>query len=157
MLYTYDQLSTSLTSPKVAIQAIKEIEEAHSQGKKVISGGSIRLAQSRRYVRSILVNHKIPSFTSALRIGDYYAVFFPNEIFLEASDEIRKFYPGKKILTFSMCDDAYDYIPTPEAYKEGGYEPGVSRFAPSAFNIVVKTAKKLLKKLFSKTQKVIEN
>ena len=89
-------------------EALKEIEEAHSQGKKVVSGGSIRQVQFKRYVYSTLLdNTKIPSFISALRIGNYYTVFFPNEIFLEASDEIRKIYPEKKMLTFSMCDDAY--------------------------------------------------
>ena len=128
-------------------EALKEIKEVHSQGKKVISGGSIRWVQFKRYAYSILVNNKMPSFVSALKIGGYYAVFFPNEIFLEASDKIRRTYPERKMLTFSMCDDAYSYIPTPEAYTEGGYETSVSRFAPPTFNIVVNTAEKLLKEL----------
>lgn len=130
-------------------KALKEIEEAHSRGKKVTGGGLIRRVQSRRYLYSTLVNNKIPSFVSALRIDDYYAVFFPNEIFLEASDEIRKSYPEKKMLTFSMCDDAYDYIPTPQAYKEGGYEIEVTHFSPSAFDTVVNTGKELLKRLIN--------
>ena len=128
-------------------KGLLEIKEAHSRGQKVAHGGSIRRAQSNKYIYSALVENKLCSSVSGLRIGNFYTVFFPNEIFLEASDEIRKCYPEEKMLTFSMCDDAFNYIPTPEAYKEGGYEINVTPFASSSFNMVVGVAKKLLKKL----------
>ena len=89
----------------------------------------------------------MPTSVSALRIGNYYAVFFPSEIFLEASKEIRKIFPKKKILTVSMCSDYIWYLPTPQAYREGGYEVNSSLVDSSSFSALVEAGEELIKNL----------
>jgi len=128
-------------------EGLKEIKEAHRQGRKVTGGGSIRRAQAKRAIYYSLIEGKLPTSVSVLRIGDYYAVFFPSEIFLEASEEIRKIYPKKKILTVSLCSDYIWYIPTPQAYREGGYEVNSSLVDSSSFSALVEAGEELIKNL----------
>jgi hypothetical protein len=47
-----------------------------------------------------------------------------------------------------MANDAISYLPTPEAFKEGGYEPEAALFAPEAGGIrvgqAIETARQVL-------------
>lgn len=78
---------------------------------------------------------QMPSPVQALRIGDTAFATFPGETFVELGLAIK----AKKILpntaTISIANDACGYIPTVDAFEQGGYETW-----PAKSSCVEKTA-----------------
>jgi neutral ceramidase len=60
---------------------------------------------------------------NALRIGDLGIVTLPGEIFCEFGLQIKKQSPAKHTLVVELTNDAIGYLPTREAFEQGGYEP----------------------------------
>jgi hypothetical protein len=75
-----------------------------------------------------------------LRIGDALVVGLPGEVFVEYQIEIRRRLAPRPVFVASMANDDVDYICTPRAFQEGGYEPRVSYFAPEAGDLLVEGA-----------------
>lgn len=72
-----------------------------------------------------------------LRVGDGLIVGLPGEIFVEYQMEIRERLPGRPVFVAGLANDCVHYIPTPSAFREGGYEPQMSYFAPEAGHLLV--------------------
>lgn len=128
-------------------EGIDEALAAHARAERVTSGGSIRGAVARRYVHRHLIDGKVPMYVSALGFGAGAAVFFPGEVFLEASEEVRAACPKRPVLTFSLCDGWCGYIPTREVYRTGGYELSASHVSAEAFGQCVASASRLLERV----------
>jgi hypothetical protein len=69
-----------------------------------------------RYPASI----KVPVQT--LRLGQTAIATFPGETFVELGQQVKQTSPHKLTMTVSIANDACGYIPTTEAFDEGGYE-----------------------------------
>ncbi len=68
----------------------------------------------------------------AFRIGEAGLVSFPGEFFVEVGLEVRKRSPFRTTFCLGLANDTIGYIPTEEAYPEGGYEVSVTRFGPQS-------------------------
>ena len=66
---------------------------------------------------------------------------------MEFQLDIKRKSPFKHTFVSELANDSIGYIPTAEAFKEGGYEPTVSVLKPDAGTKLTQAAIKLLKKL----------
>lgn len=60
---------------------------------------------------------------AAVELGDTVFVFLPFEVFVEFGLGIRDALPGKIIRVVSLAHDYLGYLPTRDAFEQGGYEP----------------------------------
>jgi Neutral/alkaline non-lysosomal ceramidase, N-terminal len=68
----------------------------------------------------------------ALRIGPMGLVALPGEIFVAIGHAIKRQSPFPLTMPISQANDSVGYIPTPEAYAQGGYEPTWNAVGPGA-------------------------
>ena len=87
---------------------------------------------------------------AALRIGDAALLFLPGEPFVETALAIRRQSPFRHLFIIGYAGNTIGYIPTNQAFDEGGYEIGPgewSYLARGSEPILRKTAITLLKGL----------
>lgn len=87
-----------------------------------------------------------------LRIGNLGIVTLPGEIFCEFGLQIKKASPARHTLVIELANDEIGYIPTREAFAQGGYEPttGSTFYEAGAGEELAASALRQLHKLFSK-------
>ncbi|MBA4180131.1 MAG: hypothetical protein C0506_06030 [Anaerolinea sp.] len=84
----------------------------------------------------------------AFRLGDgLFAVCLPGEVFVETQEDIRRLSGLDDLLVITYANDYPGYFCRPEAYEQGGYEAGVTPFAPEADGILIDTAVSVLKEV----------
>ena len=86
-----------------------------------------------------------------LRIGDAAVVGLPGEFFVEFGLQIKAASPARTTLIVGLANGSIGYVPMPEAFDQGGYEPTpwrYSKLAPDAGAICVASAVKQLKAVF---------
>ena len=71
------------------------------------------------------------------RIGEAMLVGLPGEVFVEYQQELRQKIDSPFVFVSELANDCVDYIPTPEAFIEGGYEPTDAYFAPEAGSLMI--------------------
>jgi hypothetical protein len=92
----------------------------------------------------------------AIRIGDGLILSTPGELFTELGWAIKQRAPGLPTVALGYTNGTVGYLPTEEAYGEGGYEPAYSNrsygtpatVAPECARMVVETAVRLGERLF---------
>ena len=85
------------------------------------------------------------------RIGDAALVTLKGEPFVEAQLRIKQESPAPYTFVAHFCNGYAGYIPTAQAFKNGGYETWTSngsKFQPEALEQIADAALKLLKELF---------
>ena len=86
---------------------------------------------------------------NAIRIGDQLIMTFPGEVFIEYALELIQSSPLPNTIVFGLTDDYVGYIPTENAFAEGGYEVKTSvcssKFEPNAGSILADACKDLLR------------
>jgi len=85
------------------------------------------------------------------RIGDVAIVGLPGEFFVELGLEIKNASPARITLVVGLAGGSVGYVPTPEAFKQGGYEPTpwrYSKLAPESGAICVGSAVRQLECVF---------
>jgi hypothetical protein len=93
----------------------------------------------------------------AARLGDCGLVGTPGEIFGEIGAAVRAASPAPVTIFAGYCGGVLGYVPTPEEYPFGGYEPAVSHrgyghpapFSPDVAGIIRDTSLDLLHELFA--------
>jgi neutral ceramidase len=91
---------------------------------------------------------KSPEFNLTVgRVGDVAVVGLGGEVFHEIGKAIKTASPFPHTLVITHCNGAAGYVPTKEAYPEGGYEVESSGFAPAAAGRVVEEVLRLLREL----------
>lgn len=81
----------------------------------------------------------------AVRLGDGLALLgLPGEFFSETAAAIRAEAPFEDVLMACYANDYVGYIVPEHAHGEGGYEPGVTAYAPEAEAIIRDAAKRLI-------------
>ncbi len=77
----------------------------------------------------------------AVRLGDrLFLLALPGEVFVETQEEIRAAFGGGDIIIVSYANDYPGYFCRAEGYAQGGYEAGVTPFAPGADALLAETA-----------------
>ena len=83
----------------------------------------------------------------AIRIGDCALLAFPGELFVEIGLEIKAKSPFKYTYIVGYANGYVGYVPTKQAFEEGGYEAVTAQFVPEASDIVVEESLALLNSL----------
>jgi hypothetical protein len=84
----------------------------------------------------------------AMRLGDgLYVVGLPGEVFYETGEEIRRLSGLEDLVVIAYANDYPGYFCRAEAFAEGGYEAGVTPFAPEADALLVKAAVAVLERV----------
>ncbi len=89
--------------------------------------------------------------TTAIRIDEFTWVTFPGEMFHQIGQRIKSSTHSKYSYLVGYCGDGsglVGYLPTRQAFSEGGYEPSSSRFDPVSENIYVAAVNKMLMRLY---------
>ena len=86
-----------------------------------------------------------------VRIGQLAFVGLPGEVFCELGLAIKRGSPARYTLVAGLANDAVGYLPTPEAFGQGGYEPtpGSTFYEPNAGTRLVESALSQLDRLFA--------
>jgi hypothetical protein len=116
--------------PKEMLDMLKQIDVAHS-----------RFA----LYQSVLEGRDIITEVQAISMGDIVIVCVPGEIFVEFGLEIKKKSPFKYTLVSELANDVIGYVPVPEAFTEGGYEPTATIVSQDAGAKITQAALDLLK------------
>jgi len=90
---------------------------------------------------------------SVIRIGDTVICTNPAELFSEYALAIREASPARVTIISQLTDGYIGYIPTPEAFRRGGYETwpaNTSKMVPEAGDEIVKATTGLLHEVFPK-------
>jgi hypothetical protein len=90
---------------------------------------------------------------NAIRVGSLAIIFLPGEPFVETALEIERCSPFAHTIVVGYSENTIGYIPTQQAYREGGYEvgPGKWSFLEIGADMVIrKEAIRLLEELYNK-------
>jgi hypothetical protein len=82
-----------------------------------------------------------------LRINDSLIWAAPVELFCEISMAVRKESPYAHTFYFGYTNGWFGYLPTAQAFGEGGYEPRTSPFTPQAESDLVKGVTALIQEV----------
>jgi hypothetical protein len=86
--------------------------------------------------------------TTAVRIDAFTWVTFPGELFHQIGKDIKAGTHARYPFLVGYCNGSVGYLPTQQAYSEGGYEPWSTRFAPVTEKIYRKGVEDLLSGMY---------
>ncbi len=95
----------------------------------------------------ILKGEDLVTEIQAIRLNNTAILGLPGEVFVEYQLEIRRKSPLKYTFVSELANDSIGYVPTANAYREGGYEPTTTVLERDAGTKLEQAAIKLLKKL----------
>jgi hypothetical protein len=131
---------------------VVDAEMTESTARAYVRWAEILLRLTREGVRVAEPLAKI----QAVAIGDAVIAGAPFQMFVETSRRIKDTEAGGKQVFFFGCTNGFlSYIPTPEAFEEGGYEVTVAQrgrilpVAPEASETVAETAIQLVQRVTS--------
>lgn len=85
--------------------------------------------------------------TTIVRIDDFEWVTFPGELFHQIGQVIKSGTHARYPFFVGYCNGTLGYLPTQQAFGEGGYEPWSSRFDPVTEKIYEKSVAEMLLRL----------
>jgi len=88
-----------------------------------------------------------PAEIQVFRLGGAGLVSFPGEFFVEVGLEVKRRSPLRTTFCLGLANDSIGYVPTQQAYSEGGYEVEVARFGPQTAKRWTEGAVRLLNAL----------
>lgn len=91
--------------------------------------------------------------TQGIRVGDAVFVSLPGEVFVELGLDIKAKSPFPYTFTVGYANDYIGYVPTKEAFLEGGYEVSVSKFPPDIGEELTETAISCVRRLHDRGTK----
>lgn len=74
---------------------------------------------------------------SMLRVGNILFAGISGEVFTEIGMKVKELSPFRHTWVITHCNGASGYLVTDNAYKEGGYEPSVTRAMPGAEGAII--------------------
>jgi aminoglycoside N3'-acetyltransferase len=95
----------------------------------------------------------------ALRLNDMVMVSLPGEVFTEAGLALKQAHPQVGIAVVELANDNIGYIPTHQAFAEGGYEVACNlwgRVTPEAADRLMEAAHTLIQTVCSPTVETFE-
>lgn len=91
---------------------------------------------------------KIPITAQSMRIGEVVLVSIPVEPFAEIAVEVKKRSPSTNTVFSGFSNGHINYLPTDIAFEEGGYEVGVSVFAPGSADLAIEASLEAIENVF---------
>jgi hypothetical protein len=88
--------------------------------------------------------HEVETELHGLRLGPVGLIGFPGEPFSEIGARVKAGSPFRWTLFSGYTNDYLGYVPTREAYDDGGYEVDTSPFLPDAADRLVEASLALL-------------
>ncbi len=87
-----------------------------------------------------------------VRVGSLAFVGLPGEVFCELGRKIKRNSPAEHTIVIELANDSIGYLPTSEAFDQGGYEvtPGATMYERDAGEKIVASAIKQLNVLFNR-------
>jgi hypothetical protein len=96
------------------------------------------------YVVKDFRNTTVAVSTTIIKFDNFTWVTFPGELFHEIGKTIKYATHSQHPFFIGYCNGSLGYLPTREAYSEGGYEPWATQFDPATEKIYVAGVEKLL-------------
>jgi hypothetical protein len=84
---------------------------------------------------------------SGCRIGSILLAGISGELMTEIGMLMKDYSPYKNTFIITHCNGSNGYLCTDDAYKEGGYEPMVSKTMPGTAEAILLTFKHLFQKM----------
>ena len=128
--------------PAVNPMFTKESETTLLENKKVMPANRIRPAMRLAFMKR--VEARTPIILSALHVNKASMIHLPAESFLEYQLRAQKMQPSRFVATAAYGDGGPWYIPTKEAYPQGGYEVSVAHCPDSMDGLMTEGIQKLL-------------
>jgi hypothetical protein len=118
-------------------QTLADTSAKHSD----VIGAAERLAWLIRSKEGVKIS------VSSLRLGKYWLLNLPGELFVEYQLAAQKMKPGEEVCTAAYEDYGPGYIGTAKAYEQGGYETSApsSGVKPEVEAVLMDAIKKVLK------------
>jgi hypothetical protein len=110
--------------------------------KKNVAANRIRPAMTLGYIDRL--EKRTPVVLSALHIGEVSLLHLPAECFIEYQLRAQQFASSRFIATAAYGDGGPWYIPTKEAYPQGGYEVSVANCSDAVDDILTTGIRTLL-------------
>lgn len=105
------------------------------------------VAEARRIIKLEKGPDSFPFYLSAVRVGDLVFAGIGGEPFTEIGNRICEASPFKETIMCCLTNTEGGYIPTRQAYLEGGYEAKSSSLKPGGDDIMVEGMTELLNSL----------
>jgi len=105
------------------------------------------VAEAKRIVNLQNGPESFPFWLSAVKIGELVFAGIGGEPFTEIGNRIAEASPFKETVLCALTNTSGGYIPTTQAYSEGGYEARASILAPGGDDIIVEGMTKLFDEL----------
>lgn len=161
---TVATLRADLALPAMSVPTVEEgrqrvaaLEEEHQRLTKAgAASGTLWWCERRRQrAKDMLASREsgqplpaVPAEVSAFRVGPLAAVTVPGELFCEIGMRIKAASPFPHTLIAGYANGSVGYLPTAEAYPEGGYEvTHACRVDPAAGQMIETEATRLLRRL----------
>ena len=98
-------------------------------------------------ISAMVKERTIHTEVQVLRLGDLVFVAYPGETFAETGLHLKSFFKDRNIVLIELANDNIGYIPTAQAFEEGGYECGqqfAARIPPEAESQLFEAASKAI-------------
>lgn len=119
-------------------------EERRALGAKRSAARMERVALGRIRGKGATRTEEVQAFA----LGDnLHIVALPGEVFFETGEDIRRQSGIENLLVITYANDYPGYFCRPEAFEQGGYEAGVTPFAPEADGLLIEAALRALGEL----------
>jgi len=135
--------STHELLPQVNPAFTLESELAHVAKKENAAANRIRPAMRAAWIKRL--ERRVPIVLSALHVNSLTLLHLPAESFVEYQLRAQQLAPGRFVATAAYGDGGPWYIPTQEAFPQGGYEVSVANCAPSMDPAMTEGITQLLK------------
>ena len=138
------EMVTLIASLEAELRAVNGVDARRATSARLTAARMERLALMRTRDKGSFREEEV----QALRLGEgLFAVCLPGEVFVETQEEIRQQSGLDDLLVITYANDYPGYFCRPEAVAQGGYEVGVTPFAPEADGILIETAVSVLREV----------
>lgn len=152
---SYGKLVRNCTTKRAStnMEEVMRIIEIHEAGKDEELLGPDWIATpmvADAFTRRRLEEGKqdfVPMILSAVTVGGLALVGFPGEPFCEIGVQTREASPYPMTMACCLTNGCEGYYPTIEAFEQGGYEPGGTRFPKGIAEILRDAAVELLQQI----------
>ncbi|HIE28277.1 TPA: hypothetical protein EYP66_13415 [Candidatus Poribacteria bacterium] len=84
---------------------------------------------------------------SLVRLNDLLLITFPGELFAEIGMELKRRSPSANTFIVGYCNGSVGYLPTQQAYEEGGYEVNATHCSPEAEIVFVDGVSEMMRQI----------
>ncbi len=138
-LYAFEQIKPSETPTlglhyqEVAVPA-RQVAEQSEEKRTDLRDSRSRYNQFlfERYRENPIISYPIKVIT----LGDTVIVHLPGEAFHDTALAIKEASPFRHTILISRATREVGYVPTPEAFEQGGSEPALSALVPASEPII---------------------